>query len=85
MKDVALTQPVFIPKRPLNISTARIDRATGLLTYQTNYTTRFEYFKNGTIPKEYAQNNNAVEDNIYEQENSETSADNYPTSEDDLF
>lgn len=85
MQDVALAQPVTIPERPLNVSTARIDRATGLLTYQTDYTTRFEYFKNGTVPNEYAQSSNTVEDGIYGQESNETVSDNYPTSEDDLF
>jgi len=53
MSEIALSQPVVIPKKPINISTARIDRATGLLTNKTDYTTRFEYFKNGSVPKEY--------------------------------
>ena len=40
-------------ERPLNISNARIDLATGLLTNKSDYTTRFEYFKNGTVPTKY--------------------------------
>lgn len=85
MQSVALSQPVTTPRRPLNISTARIDRATGLLTYQTDYTTRFEYFKNGTVPNEYSKRNDISEKNIYEQESDEKSSDRFPTSEDDLF
>ncbi|WP_432454733.1 MULTISPECIES: penicillin-binding protein 1A [unclassified Agarivorans] len=43
-------QPWSIPK---NISTVRIDRASGLLTTASDYTTRFEYFEKGTEPSEY--------------------------------
>ncbi|MGF1740768.1 PBP1A family penicillin-binding protein [Vibrio profundum] len=51
---------------PPNIIRVRIDRATGLLTNKTDYTSRFEYFVQGTQPKEYvsdsgADNNSATE------------------------
>ncbi|WP_427980806.1 penicillin-binding protein 1A [Agarivorans sp.] len=38
---------------PKNISTVRIDRATGLLTNASDHTSRFEYFVKGTEPQEY--------------------------------
>ncbi|MBB1391249.1 PBP1A family penicillin-binding protein [Shewanella sp. SG44-6] len=42
--------PVIPPK---GIVSARIDLATGKLTRKTDYTTEFEYFVEGTEPKEY--------------------------------
>jgi penicillin-binding protein 1A len=54
MQESALNQPVRVQEKPINIATARIDLETGLLTNKTDYTTRFEYFKNGTVPTEYA-------------------------------
>jgi len=45
--------PTFKPPRPISISTARIDRKTGLLSSATDYTTLFEFFKRGTTPTEY--------------------------------
>ncbi|MDO6686795.1 MULTISPECIES: penicillin-binding protein 1A [unclassified Agarivorans] len=44
-------EQAFTP--PKNVSTVRIDRTTGLLTKSSDHTTRFEYFENGTEPKEY--------------------------------
>lgn len=38
---------------PRGIVSARIDLATGKLTRKTDYTTEFEYFVEGTEPKEY--------------------------------
>ncbi|WP_137223540.1 penicillin-binding protein 1A [Shewanella sp. MEBiC00475] len=38
---------------PKGIVSARIDLATGKLTRKTDYTTQFEYFVEGTEPKEY--------------------------------
>ena len=62
MKDVALARPVIKEQIPLKIATARIDLATGLLTNKTDYTTRFEYFKNGTVPTKYVKPSAVVED-----------------------
>jgi penicillin-binding protein 1A len=45
--------PTKTSKAPKNIIKARIDRETGLLTYKTDHTSRFEYFLNGTAPTEY--------------------------------
>lgn len=53
MQESALNQPVKVQKKPIAIATARIDLETGLLTNKTDYTTRFEFFKNGTVPTEY--------------------------------
>ncbi|WP_445177085.1 penicillin-binding protein 1A [Psychromonas algarum] len=47
-------EPTYTPPRPMTISSARIDRATGLLSSSTDYTSVFEFFKSGTIPTEYA-------------------------------
>ena len=43
-------QSIYIPE---GITTARIDRATGLLTTKTDYSSRFEYFITGSAPTEY--------------------------------
>jgi len=51
-------KPFYQPPRPINISTARIDRATGLLSTATDHTTLFEFFKSDTVPKQYAPKNN---------------------------
>ena len=53
MQEIALSQPVVIPEKPMNIATARIDLASGLLTNKTDHTTRFEYFKSDSVPTEY--------------------------------
>ncbi|QUM79096.1 PBP1A family penicillin-binding protein [Moritella sp. 5] len=49
-----------IPERPNvlpeNIVQVRIDRKSGLLTYKSDYTSRFEYFIQGTEPTEYVNN-----------------------------
>ncbi len=44
-------EPSVIP--PKGIVSARIDLATGKLTRKTDHTTEFEYFVEGTEPKEY--------------------------------
>ncbi|MBE8167406.1 MAG: PBP1A family penicillin-binding protein [Shewanella sp.] len=59
---------------PENIISVRIDLETGKLTQKTDYTTRFEYFIEGTEPTEYATDNSG-DNNIFI-DNSE---------EDDLF
>lgn len=43
-------QSIYIPE---GITTARIDRATGLLTTKTDHSSRFEYFITGSAPTEY--------------------------------
>ncbi|MGM0481555.1 MAG: penicillin-binding protein 1A [Pseudomonadota bacterium] len=53
---------LMIPPGVVNV---RIDLATGKLTHRTDYTTRFEYFINGTEPTEYidrGQDNNNIFD-----------------------
>ncbi len=42
---------------PPGIVSVRIDRKTGLLTHKSDHTTRFEYFKIGTEPTQYAKEN----------------------------
>lgn len=53
MEKTAVNEPTYQPPRPMTISSARIDRATGLLSSATDYTTLFEFFKVGTTPTEY--------------------------------
>lgn len=59
--------PVIPPK---GIVSARIDLATGKLTRKTDHTTEFEYFAEGTEPKEYVtetqQNGDIFIDNVAE-------------------
>ena len=43
---------------PAGIISVRIDRETGKLTCKTDYTSRFEYFIEGTEPTEYASDDN---------------------------
>ena len=40
---------------PQNIVTVRIDRKSGLLSSQTDSSSRFEYFDSGTEPTTYAE------------------------------
>ena len=77
MKEAALSQPVVKVKKPKHISTARIDLATGLLTTKMDYTTRFEYFKNGTVPTKYVNLNSFTEgpNNSIDQQNKGTDDD----------
>lgn len=70
MQGTALSEPVYTPKRPINLSTARIDLVSGLLSYKTDYTTRFEYFKTGTVPKGYVEKNNNLEDQVFDKTDS---------------
>ena len=80
MKEIALSQPVVILEKPMNISTARIDLATGLLTNKTDYTTRFEYFKNGSVPTEYVDSTSFTQEQDGKQDPQYKSSD-----EDELF
>ncbi|WP_019613542.1 penicillin-binding protein 1A [Psychromonas ossibalaenae] len=84
MKETALSQPVQKPARPNKISTARIDRTTGLLTYKTDYTTRFEYFNTGSTPTEYTDQAGSVEPPLFELDDQEKT-DNKPASADEIF
>jgi penicillin-binding protein 1A len=58
MQATMADQPTFQPPQPITISTARIDRATGLLSSATDHTTLFEFFKTGTTPTEYVPKSN---------------------------
>ena len=50
LKDV----PESNKQIPMDIVRVRIDKATGLLTYKTDASSMFEYFKRGTEPTTYA-------------------------------
>lgn len=54
MRDALAGTPEKHNPPPEGIISVRIDRDTGKLTHKTDYTTRFEYFVDGTQPKEYA-------------------------------
>lgn len=69
MSKTTINEPTFIPQRPITISTARIDRTTGLLSSSTDHSTLFEFFKDNTAPTEYVLKNNY--ENL-EQDNSNT-------------
>jgi len=64
MLETTSSQPVIFPEKPMNISSARIDLATGLLTNKTDYTTRFEYFKSGSVPTEYVEQNTYINEGM---------------------
>ena len=55
LKDV----PEHKPALPSNIVQVRIDRDSGLLTHKSDFTTRFEYFVQGTEPTEYVIDNDS--------------------------
>lgn len=84
MRQTALTKPVKKSERPNSISTARIDRETGLLTRQTDYTTLFEYFRSGTMPTEYVELPNIYEDNLFDG-NSDSETEGVNNSDNELF
>ncbi|WP_354622953.1 PBP1A family penicillin-binding protein [Psychromonas sp. MME2] len=67
MQETASSTPVFTAPIPKGISTARIDLSSGLLSYATDYTTRFEYFKNGTVPKNYVDKSRNSEEELFKQ------------------
>ena len=81
MKLALKGQPERPNTLPENIVQVRIDRESGLLTHKSDYTSRFEYFIQGTEPTEYV--NNQDSDSSFEQldDNSNTADD----SLDDLF
>jgi len=82
MEKTALSQPVVRKHRPNSISTARIDRETGLLSHQTNYSTLFEYFRAGSMPTEYAEQPEVYE---YEQLGDGSTESTNENSSDELF
>ncbi|HEY5716435.1 MAG TPA: penicillin-binding transpeptidase domain-containing protein, partial [Psychromonas sp.] len=84
MQATALSKPVQTVDIPEKISTARIDRKSGLLTYQTDHTTLFEYFTEDTVPTEYINRATDAEVKIFSQGNHSTPG-NAPSSQDDLF
>ena len=57
--------------QPDDIVSARIDKATGKLTYKTDSSSVFEYFKKGTMPLEFIPQNDTYETN----KNNESSID----------
>lgn len=72
------------PKQPFtapdNIVSVRIDRASGLLTHQTDSSSRFEYFVAGTEPSRYA-DPKAIEIDLHDNETESK----HPELEDELF
>jgi penicillin-binding protein 1A len=83
MQKTALTTPAVKRERPNSISTARIDRETGLLTRKTDYTSLFEYFRRGTIPTEYTEPAETYEENFFDGNNNETDSTN--SADEELF
>lgn len=71
MQKVAHLQDTLQPQKPINITTARIDRQSGLLSTKTDYTTRFEFFKAGTVPTEYTVLPDVIEEIQLDENNSE--------------
>jgi len=71
-------EPKLKDKIPSGIVQVRIDRKTGLLTNKSDYTTRFEYFVQGSEPTEYVSNqqNNAVFDQLGNESADDESIDN---------
>lgn len=57
LKDV----PEIAKPIPEMIITVRIDRATGKLTKRTDYTSKFEYFIEGSEPDNYVQSNQVID------------------------
>lgn len=88
MVKVAKDEPIYEPERPMTISSARIDRATGLLSSSTDYTSMFEFFKQGTTPTEYAPTPEQSQPNLNKQTAEEQGSNSGTTGsgfEDELF
>ncbi|KIO34881.1 penicillin-binding protein 1A [Shewanella sp. cp20] len=62
MKNALQGTPELPSPPPEGIVSARIDLATGKLSRKTDYTTKFEYFIQGTEPKEFATEAQTQED-----------------------
>ncbi|MFQ3176243.1 MAG: penicillin-binding protein 1A [Psychromonas sp.] len=84
MQETASSNPVVTVDTPSNISTVRIDRKSGLLTYQTDHNTLFEYFKADSVPSEYVNQKTVFKDKTLTEDNQEILY-NAPTSVDELF
>lgn len=63
MKQALADVPAQHKQVPDGIVRVRIDRATGLLTNKSDYTSMFEYFIDGTQPTQYVSDTHS--DNIY--------------------
>ena len=87
MEKTAVNDPVYQPPRPLGISSARIDRATGLLSSSTDHTTLFEFFKAGTTPTEYVPEPHYIEADINQLEEGaeENASETSITYDEELF
>ena len=84
MEATALSKSVQAVDIPANISTARIDSKSGLLTHQTDYTSLFEYFTVGTLPTEYVDRATDFDTEVSSQGDL-SPTDNAPSSQDELF
>jgi len=84
MQETALSNPEVTVDMPKQISTVRIDRKSGLLTYQTDHNTLFEYFSADTVPAEYVDRAAVFNEQTYTEGNQDI-PDNAPTSADELF
>ncbi|WP_198552671.1 penicillin-binding protein 1A [Psychromonas sp. MB-3u-54] len=84
MQETASSNPVVTVDTPSNISTVRIDRNSGLLTYQTDHNTLFEYFRADSVPSEYVNRKTVFKDKTLTEDNQEILY-NAPTSVDELF
>ena len=77
MKDALPHFPFEEYTLPNDIVSARIDKETGKLTYKSDNTSTFEYFKLGTTPKEYV-----TETQLYQQTSDSNASEE---SLDDIF
>lgn len=84
MQETASSNPEVTVDTPSQISTVRIDRKSGLLTYETDHTTLFEYFTAGSIPTEYVDRTAIFKDKTITEGNQDIPY-NAPTSVDELF
>ncbi len=84
MQATALSNPALSIDPPNKISTARIDRKSGLLTYQTDHSSLFEYFTEDSVPTEYENRVNDFETKAFSSGNGSAPA-NAPASHDELF
>jgi penicillin-binding protein 1A len=84
MQETALSNPEVTADTPSNISTVRIDRKSGLLTYETDHTTLFEYFRADSIPAEYVDRTAVFKEKTVIEDNQDIPY-NAPTSVDELF
>ncbi len=67
MRDALKGTPQVSAQVPEQVVSVRIDRETGLLSRNTDHTSRFEYFIQGTEPQEYVQSGEP-EQTLFDQE-----------------